>query len=154
MLAPIALLLAGAAAAPAHSATKEKSPTAIKPVGEVSLMSPMSNLTPEDYKEYGDSPGECYFIWEMFDKARCWCHTGCALDCTQGGTPGIPGNEIHPAWCSPGEAESEAECAPIVCELLEQCKDVPTSLAPGLSAIECAISPKVTTGAATYSGHP
>lgn len=85
----------------------------------------VQNIKEKDY------PQECFDHWKIFNYGRCWCHTGCALDCDQGGTPGIPAKDVHPEWCSERPTTPE-ECKPTVCDLVSACKGVDTSLVPGI----------------------
>jgi hypothetical protein len=117
-----------ASAAPAvHNAKKTHTlvaPGDAKPLGLV-----------QKIKETDYTPS-CYTAWELFDHSRCWCFTGCALDCSQGGHPGTPGKDLHPQWCENLTDEDHASCEALTCDLVENCKDVDDDLKPGLDKIE------------------
>jgi len=85
------------------------------------------NIKEEDYTS------ECWAAWQDFDSKRCWCWTGCALDCSQGGHPAVEGKSIHPDWCTAGEYASKEDCSAPTLEVVKEC---PTDArGPGVSSI-------------------
>lgn len=62
---------------------------------------------------------DCLAAWSFFDASKCWCHTGCALDCSQRGRPGTPGKDIHPDDCT--DAPPKESCLEQVCDLVGTC---------------------------------
>lgn len=87
-------------------------------------------LSAVDFSVYSKT---CMEAWRPFDAARCWCYTGCALDCTQGGSPGVPGNEVHPYWCGDHQKQTAEECMSLSCSMPEACGDAEAEQAPGLT---------------------
>lgn len=82
----------------------------------------------------GDYTSKCWAAWQDYDSKRCWCYTGCALDCSQGGTPGVAGMSLHPAWCTADKHASHEDCSAPTLKLAKEC---PTDAAkgPGVSSI-------------------
>jgi hypothetical protein len=99
--------------------------------GKTASVSLPSDLNPSDYST------ECYNAWTAFDHGRCWCHTGCALDCTNGGVPGKAGSVIHPQWCEESMHLTKDACESITVSLTEACADVmdDKTKAPGLADV-------------------
>jgi hypothetical protein len=77
---------------------------------------------------------QCYDAWVPFDKARCWCHTGCALDCSIG-KAGTAGDSLHPDWCTDDKKASLAECESLTNSIITACDDEPAENKPGLGSL-------------------
>jgi len=81
----------------------------------------------------------CYNSWKTFDEARCWCYTGCALDCSQGGQPGVPGNQTRNSdKCQ--DVQPWVDCRTQTFDLMDNCKDADRTIqvdgaAPGVDKI-------------------
>jgi hypothetical protein len=97
----------------------------------------LQKINKNDYSE------ACLQVWETFDKARCWCYTGCALDCSQGGDPQgdepkKPGNQTHSEWCQ--DVQPWEDCRTETFDLMDNCKDADRTIqvdgaAPGVDKI-------------------
>jgi hypothetical protein len=73
---------------------------------------------------------KCMDAWKPYNEARCWCFTGCALDCTHepnapDGIPGVPGLDIHPHWCRPSKRSTVEDCHDLTCAVEAACADEP-----------------------------
>jgi hypothetical protein len=123
----LAGLFTSAKAAPAHHAKNGHTSELIAP-GE----KPVDLAGRIDKDKY---PPACHEAWELFTQGTCWCFTGCALDCSDGRSPGSPGKTMHPEWCKDVTADDQTACEELACDLVENCKDVSAELAPGLDKI-------------------
>jgi hypothetical protein len=116
----LASLLTSATAAPAYHAknghTSELLAPGAKPPGAMDLV---GRIHPGQF-----SVG-CWESYQIFSDMRCWCYTGCALDCPEdmGRKPGTPGKEVHPDWCQ--NLPPKENCELPTCDLEMNCKDQP-----------------------------
>jgi hypothetical protein len=123
----LAGLLTSATAAPAHHAKTGHTSELIAP-GE----KPVDLAGRIDKDKY---PPACHEAWEFFTQERCWCFTGCALDCSDGRSPGSPGKTMHPEWCKDLTDDEEIACEELACDLVNNCDEVADDLKPGLDKI-------------------
>jgi len=83
----------------------------------------------------------CIAAWEPFNDNRCWCYSGCALDCTHepeaaDGVPGTPGLNIHPSWCGSCRRADWFECGDLTKAIVNDCsQENGAELTPGVDKL-------------------
>jgi len=83
----------------------------------------------------------CMAAWEPFNDNRCWCYSGCALDCTHepeaaDGVPGTPGLNIHPSWCGSCRRADWFECGDLTKAIVNDCsQENGAELTPGVDKL-------------------
>jgi len=82
-----------------------------------------------------DYPEQCWQSWTLFNDYKCWCFTGCALDCSQGGEAGVAGTTSNPEWCTTVTDEDKKSCEELSCDLVANCDEVADDLKPGVDKI-------------------
>lgn len=118
MPAALTLVLAGASAAPAPAKN-----SVLQAAGEISAANSPENANLVQKIFSAGYTEACFSAWHMFDSNRCWCYTGCGLDCSQGGTPGTPGLEANPQWCTAEDLFlTKEQCKELTCELQANCE--------------------------------
>jgi hypothetical protein len=136
----LAGLFTSASAAPAHHAKSGHTSELLSP----GLTEPVKLWTRGVTKE--DYPEACMEAWEFFNQERCWCFTGCALDCNHGGwkvdprrgkasEPGVPEKDLNPEMCEGVTDDYKKGCEELACDLVNNCDEVADDLKPGLDKI-------------------
>jgi hypothetical protein len=102
----IALLLAGSSAVPARHSHEAKTLAHSTKIHNFAI----------DRNQYS---AQCLAARDSFDEARCYCKTGCFIDCGNNGTAGEPRRITNPEQCT-GTID-DAACAERTCTVLQAC---------------------------------